>query len=59
MRNEINSGGSRHVGGGACLSLLLDDDADVVRLNSVGDVAGTPHKRMKIYMILKKTFCFK
>lgn len=46
-------------GGGACLSLLLDDDADVVRLNSVGDVAGTPHKRMKIYMILKKTFCFK
>ena len=45
--------------GGACLSLLLDDDADVVRLNSVGDVAGTPHKQMNIYIILKKTFCFK
>ena len=36
-------------GGGGCLSLLLDDDADVIRLNSVGDVAGTPHKRMKIH----------
>ena len=45
--------------GGACLSLLLDDDADIVRLNSVGDVAGTPHKGMKIYIILKKIFCFK
>ena len=45
--------------GGACLSLLLDDDADIVRLHSVRDVAGTPHKRMKIYMILKTTFCFK
>lgn len=35
--------------GGGCLSLLLDDDADVIRLNSVGDVAGTPHKRMNIH----------
>ena len=34
---------------GGCLSLLLDDDADVIRLNSVGDVAGTPHKRMNIH----------
>ena len=42
-------------GGGVCLSLLLDDDAD----DSVGDVAGTPHKRMKIHMILNTTFCFK
>ena len=32
------------MGGRTCLSLLLDDDADVVRLNSVGDVAGTPRK---------------
>ena len=47
------------MGGGACLSLLLDDDADIIRLNSVGDVAGTPHKGMKIYIILKKIFCFK
>ena len=42
-------------GGGACLSLLLDDDAD----DSVGDVAGTPHKLMKIHTLLNTTFCFK
>ena len=49
-KNEINSGGCRYLGGGGgWLSLLLDDDADVIRLNSVGDVAGTPHKRMNIH----------
>ena len=40
----------------AAVETTLDDDVEIVRLNSVGDVAVTPDNQMKTHMIFNKTF---